>query len=496
MSEPTPEFPAPDVSAEHPESEHWIWNGGRPFGRPFADYMTKEWASTPLVEEPHPAIEHTRRRRALLHGRFPDKALVVPAGGAKTRANDQEFNFRPGSEFFWLSACDDPDAVLVIHPDPSNVIATLYLNERFDYTTHQFFSNPLQGELWVGPRRSFEDAERRWGIAAAPLDHLDKDLAAWGLERIVIRRGYDHRVDTRYPVSDDDALLTQTLSQLRLVKDEYEIARLQEAVDKTVLGFEDVVRALPSAVGQSERVVEGVFNLRARTAGNDTGYRTIAAAGAHATILHWTRNDGELRLGDLLLLDAGVEVLDLYTSDVTRTLPISGTFTPAQRQLYDIVYAATQAGIAAVRPGARGQDQHRAAIAVLAEGLFELGILDVGPDVAVRPELPLYARYIVCGTSHMLGLDVHDCTSARDTIFPEDPLEVGNVLTVEPGLYFQPNDLTVPEQFRGIGIRIEEDVVVTPEGSRVMTAALPSHPDEIEAWMHELFSRPAPNFGL
>jgi Xaa-Pro aminopeptidase len=496
VPQPDADFPAPDVSAEHPESKDWIWNGGRPIGRPFADYMTKEWEEVPLVEPPHPAIEHTRRRRALLHSRFPDKALVIPAGGAKTRANDQEYNFRPGSEFFWLSACDDPDSVLVIHPDPSDAVATLYLNERFDFTTHRFFSDPLHGELWVGPRRSFEDAERRWGIVTAPLDELDKDLAAWGLERTVLRRGYDQRIDAKLPTSDDDALLTQTLSQLRLVKDEYEIARLQEAVDKTVLGFEDVVRALPSAVGQSERVIEGIFSLRARTAGNDTGYRTIAATGAHATILHWTRNDGEVRVGDLLLLDAGVEVVDLYTSDVTRTLPISGTFTPAQRQIYDIVYAATQAGIAAVRPGARGQDQHRAAVKVLAEGLFELGILDVGPEVSLRPELPLYARYIVCGTSHMLGLDVHDCTSARDTIFPEDPLEVGNVLTVEPGLYFQPNDLTVPEQYRGIGIRIEEDVVVTPEGSRVMTAALPSDPDEIEAWMRELFSRPAPNLGL
>jgi Xaa-Pro aminopeptidase len=496
VSQPDAGYPAPDVSAEHPESEHWIWNGGRPIGRLFADYMTKEWGQTTLVEQPHPALEHTRRRRALLHSHFPDKALVIPAGGAKTRANDQEYNFRPGSEFFWLSACDDPDSVIVIHPDPSDTVATLYLNDRFDFTTHRFFSNPLQGELWVGPRRSFEDAERRWGIATAPLDELDKDIAAWGRERTVIRRGYDHRIDERFPATDEDALLTQTLSQLRLVKDEYEIARLQEAVDKTVLGFEDVVRALPSAVGQSERVIEGIFSLRARTAGNDTGYRTIAAAGAHATILHWTRNDGEVRRGDLLLLDAGVEVLDLYTSDVTRTLPISGTFTPAQRQIYDIVYAATQAGISAVRPGARGQDQHRAAIRVLAEGLFDLGILDVGPEISLRPELPLYARYIVCGTSHMLGLDVHDCTSARDTIFPEDPLEVGNVLTVEPGLYFQPNDLTVPEQYRGIGIRIEEDVVVTPEGSRVMTAALPSDPDEIETWMRELFSRPAPNLGL
>jgi Xaa-Pro aminopeptidase len=486
-------FPAPDVSKEHPESADWVWNDGRPFGRPFAEYMTQEWGPSSIEERPHPAVEHTRHRRERVHSLFPDHVLVIPSGGAKIRANDQEYNFRPGSDLFWLSACDDTDAVLVVHPDPSDELATLYLNRRFDYTTHAFFSNARQGELWVGPRRSLDDAASRWGITTAPLDTLEKDLAGWGLERVVVRRGYDERVDAALAPSELDAALARTLSQLRLVKDDYEIARLQEAVDATVLGFEDVVRALPTAIGHSERVVEGVFNLRARTAGNDTGYRTIAAAGAHATILHWTRNDGELRSGDLLLLDAGVEVLDLYTSDVTRTLPISGTFTREQREIYDIVYAATQAGIAAVRPGARGQDQHRAAMRCLAEGLYELGILDVGPEVSLRPEFPLTTRYIVCGTSHMLGLDVHDCTAARDTIFPEDPLEVGNVLTVEPGLYFQANDLTVPPRYRGIGIRIEEDVVVTPEGSRVMTSALPSDPDEIEAWMKSLFAQPAPH---
>ncbi len=494
MTESDSNFPTPDVSAEYPESEHWIWNGPNPpIARPFQEYMTQRWEEKPLEESPHRAVEHTRRRRHAIHSLFPNHTLVIPNGGAKIRANDQEFNFRPGSDFFWLSACDDPDAVLVVHAGTSDQ-STLYLNERRDARTHEFFSNARHGELWVGPRRSLLDAERRWGIDTAPLETLEKDLASSGDDLIVLR-GFDDRVEDAVP-SSDDGLLKRKLHELRLIKDDYEIARLQEAVDTTVLGFEDVVRALPLAVGRSERVIEGIFNLRARSDGNDTGYRTIAAAGAHATILHWTRNDGEVRLGDLLLLDAGVESYDLYTSDVTRTLPISGTFTREQREIYDIVYAATQAGIAAVRPGARGQDQHRAAIRVLAEGLFDLGILDVGTEVSLRPELPLYARYIVCGTSHMLGVDVHDCTSARDTIFPEDPLEVGNVLTVEPGLYFQANDLTVPERYRGIGVRIEEDVVVTNEGCRVMTAGLPSEPKELEAWMSVLLAQPSSNILL
>ena len=148
------------------------------------------------------------------------------------------------------------------------------------------------------------------------------------------------------------------------------------------------MRALPATIGQSERVVEGVFNLRARVDGNDVGYGTIAAAGAHATILHWTRNDGEVRAGDLLLLDAGVEVDSLYTADVTRTLPVSGAFSDAQRRVYDLVYAAQEAGIAAVRPGADFRAPHDAAMAVLAAGLYELGILDVEPEVALRTRPP------------------------------------------------------------------------------------------------------------
>jgi len=489
VSEPEAGFPEPDVTPQRPESEHWIWQpSGQPIGRPFKEYMTQQWAAVTIDEPVHPAVEYSQRRRRDVQSRFPGRTLIIPSGRAKIRSNDQEFNFRPGSDFFWLTGCDDPNAVLVIHPSGGDDVATLYLEERRDSSTHEFFSDARHGELWVGPRRGLAEARRRWAVPTAPIQSLEKDLIGAGLETVTVVRGYDHVIDAMVPASGDDYRLTRTLSELRLVKDEYELARLQEAVDMTVLGFEDVVRALPGTIGRSERIIEAVFNMRARSDGNDVGYRTIAAAGDHATILHWTRNDGEVRAGDLLLLDAGVEGHDLYTSDVTRTLPISGTFTPAQREIYQIVLAATRAGIAAVRPGARGQDQHRAAIRVLAEGLFELGILSVGPEESLRPELPLYSRYIVCGTSHMLGLDVHDCTSARDTIFPEDPLVAGNVLTVEPGLYFQPNDLTVPERYRGIGIRIEEDVVVTHDGCRVMTAGLPTDPDEIEAWMRRLTS--------
>jgi Xaa-Pro aminopeptidase len=228
-----------------------------------------------------------------------------------------------------------------------------------------------------------------------------------------------------------------------------------------------------------------VFNARARLEGNDTGYGTIAASGAHATVLHWMDNDGEVNYGDLLLLDAGVECRQLYTADVTRTIPVSGRFTAEQREVYQLVLDAQTAAMAEVRPGAPFMAPHRAAMRVLAEGLHRLGILTVEPEVAVRRDQQLHRRWTIHGTSHMLGLDVHDCNSARDEQYHGE-LKPGYVLTIEPGLYFQPDDLTVPERYRGIGVRIEDDVLVTDDGHRNLSDALPRDPDDVEAWVARL----------
>ena len=491
-------YPEPDVSEEQPESEHWIWAGTHrpPLPRPFVEYMTQNWADRTVSEPAHPAVDRTRDRRKSVRAAVATKTLVVPSGGLKVRANDTDFRFRPGSDFFWLTACDDVDAVVVVHPDGHEPEATLYVEERRDRSSHRFFSDARYGEAWVGPRRGLAEAANRWGIKTASRDQLEKDLVSLEPADVVALRGYDTRVDAVVAPSELDAQLATTLSELRLVKDDYELDRLQEAVDLTMLGFEDVVRALPTAIGRSERVIEGVFNLRARVDGNDVGYSTIAAAGSHATILHWTTNDGKVAAGDLLLLDAGIEVHDLYTADVTRTIPVSGTFTTPQREIYELVLKAQQAAIEVVRPGAGFRDPNTAAMKVLSQGLFDLGILAVEPEEAMRTELPLHARYTLHGVSHMLGIDVHDCAHARETAYFKGPLAVGFVLTVEPGLYFQPDDLTVPEQYRGIGVRIEDDVVVTEGGCRVLSAALPRDPDEIESWMAGLLSRPAPQLGL
>ena len=220
--------------------------------------------------------------------------------------------------------------------------------------------------------------------------------------------------------------------------------------------------------------------------GNDIGYDSIVGGGRHATTLHWIDNSGPITKGDLVLLDMGAEASSLYTADVTRTLPVSGMFTSVQRDLYSLVLEAQQAGLDAVRPGAAFRAPHEAAMSVLAHGLDDLGLLPVPAEEALSPDSRVYARWTLHGTSHMLGMDVHDCAAADTGIYPGGPLEEGMVLTVEPGLYFQDDDLLVPEELRGIGIRIEDDVVVTADGVRNLSAALPREPAEIEAWMADL----------
>jgi Xaa-Pro aminopeptidase len=482
--------PEPDVSADNPISENWVWVGPHrpPCPRALFDQMTTDWAPEQFDDSVHGAAAHCEQRRAEIAERFAGRTIVVPTGNFKVRNNDSNYRFRPGTDFYYLTGCFESDAVLVISPESSGHRATIYVPERRDESTHQFFTDASYGELWVGPRRGVKEASAYYDVDAAPLEQLEDDLLGLSPGEAVTLRGFDQSIDELLSPNELDGELAESLSEMRLVKDDFEVAQLQQAVDYTIMGFEDVVRALPHAIGRSERVIEGIFNLRARLEGNDVGYDTIAASGSHATILHWTHNDGEVRDGDLLLLDAGVECQELYTADVTRTMPISGRFTPAQRRIYDLVLAAADAAIAEVRPGVNFRAPHQAAMKVLASGLHELGILKVEPDEALRPDRQLHRRYTLHGVSHMLGLDVHDCANARDEAYNGD-LAAGYVLTIEPGLYFQLRDLTVPEEYRGIGVRIEDDVLVTADGSRVLTAALPRDADEIEAWMAPLLAQ-------
>ncbi|MCX5411336.1 aminopeptidase P family protein [Streptomyces sp. NBC_00059] len=449
-----------------------------------AENMKSGWADTELHGlEPIAQASHTAARRAALSARFPGERLVVPAGNLKTRSNDTEYAFRASTEYAYLTGDLTQDSVLVLEPAGDGHEATVYLLPRSDRENGEFWLDG-QGELWVGRRNSLTEAEQLLGIPAKDVRELPAALTeATGPVRNV--RGHDAGIEaalTDKVTAERDEELRVFLSEARLVKDAFEIAELQKACDATARGFEDVVKVLDKAEATSERYIEGTFFLRARVDGNDIGYGSICAAGPHATTLHWVRNDGAVRAGELLLLDAGVETTELYTADVTRTLPINGTFTPLQRKIYDAVYEAQEAGIAAVKPGAAFRDFHDAAQRVLAEKLVEWGLLG---DLTVEKvlELGLQRRWTLHGTGHMLGMDVHDCAVARTEAYVDGILEPGVCLTVEPGLYFQADDLTVPEEYRGIGVRIEDDILVTEDGNRNLSAALPRRADEVEAWM-------------
>jgi Xaa-Pro aminopeptidase len=452
-----------------------------------AEAMRSGWADTEdreiTVAEHAPF--HARRRAALVEA-FPGDTLVIPTGQLKVRANDTDYEFRPGSDFFWLTGSHEPDEVLVVRPDGSG---TLYLHPRSPRDTDEFFRDRVYGELWVGRRPTLAEASARLDIETTHIRDLEKTLGELDPATTRVLRGHDATVDGAVSVPDGglrDGQLAAVLSELRLVKDSWELSRLRAAVAATAAGFEDVVRALPADREVSERLVDGVFGLRARHDGNTVGYSTIAAAGAHACTLHWIRNDGRVRPGDLLLLDAGVEDTHLYTADVTRTLPVTGRFSEVQRRVYDLVYAAQEAGIAAIRPEVPFRAAHDAAMRVIAEGLAEWGILPVSAEESLDPQCGLHRRWTLHSTSHSLGLDVHDCAKARAAAYLEGTLAEGHVLTVEPGLYFQADDLTVPAEYRGIGVRIEDDILVTADGAENLSAALPRRSGEVEAWMADL----------
>ena len=508
----------PDQNAAHPDQplEDRVNNRSmKPNSDAFKEFMAANW------EQPQDSgvtrlasADHAAARRARISERFPGERLVIPAGPYKVRSNDTDYRFRPHSAFAHLTGLGldhEPDAVLVMEPteagageNGSGHTATLYFRPMAGRDTAEFYSDARSGEFWIGPRPTLESLSTMTGL---PTGHMDQaledaitenagDPALGGVTLRLVRDvdpAVDALVDTsRYNTGRDleasdaaDAVLTEALSELRLIKDAWEIEQIKAAVDATANGFGDVMAALPRAIDhkRGERVVEGAFFARAREEGNDLGYDTIAAAGNHATILHWIRNDGQVNTGDLLLLDAGVEADSLYTADVTRTVPVDGKFTEVQARVYQAVLDAADAAFAVVRPGITFRTVHDTALRVLAERLDQWGLLPVSVEEAVSPEGQQHRRWMPHGTSHHLGLDVHDCAQARQELYQDGLIQEGMVFTIEPGLYFKAEDLAVPAEYRGIGVRIEDDILVTADGAESLTSAIPRTREDVEAWM-------------
>jgi len=461
-------------------------------GQALAEFMAQGWADSSLEGVgPANVVQFAKLRREKLSALYPRVRLIIPAGTFKVRSNDTDYKFRVHSAYAYLTgitASDSvPDSVLILEPTPLGHESLLYVHPRSPRDTDEFHSDRRHGEFWVGRRLSTQETELRYGISVRHIDSLPV-LLADEVESLTIR-GEDPVVDSCVDKHKKrEAKLLEVLSEMRLIKDRYEIAEIQRAIDITARGFSDMIQAFPAAisVARGERIIESAFYGRARLEGNELGYDTIAAAGSHACVLHWIKNDGDVLLGDLILIDAGAEVESMYTADITRTIPVNGKFSPAQRRIYTLVYEAQRAGIAAVKPGAPWSAFHEAASAVLAKGLEELGVLPGTAEESLAADAGFHRRWTVHSTGHMLGIDVHDCAQARKESYHEGLLEEGMVLTVEPGLYIQADDLLFPVEYRGIGVRIEDDVLVTASGAQVLSRALPSHPDEVEVWVANL----------
>lgn len=442
----------------------------------FLAYIGSNWAE-PNSDLPalHPAAPYAAARRKAVAEAFTDHMILIAAGPSQTRSNDTEYRYRPHAAFAHLTGWGSdtvPDSVLAIDTRGGKVQETLFFRETAGRDSEEFFANPAIGEFWVGARPGLAQVAALLGIATRSIRDFDDFVSAAGKKAVELT----------------DARLAEFVSELRLVKDAYEIAEMRKAVAASIQGFEEVAKSLKAATKhpRGERIVETAFFAKARAEGNDLGYDTIAAAGSHACTLHWIVNNGPVKDGELILVDAGVEVDSLYTADITRTLPINGKFTDVQRDIYEAVREAADAVFAVAKPGLKFRDLHATAMKIIAAKTAQLGLLPVSADESLEQDKQFHRRWMVHGTSHHLGIDVHDCAQARREMYLDSELKPGMIFTIEPGLYFQPDDLLVPEELRGIGVRIEDDVLVTETGVENLSAALPRSADDIEAWLAKL----------
>lgn len=413
--------------------------------------MREGWStpkSPPFVVDP---IYQTRRDE--LRAQYPERIMLFASGSSQVRSNDTFFRFRADSDFLYLVGMPLEGAFLEVAPNGDR----LYVPEVASPGTDEYWLDRDAGGLWVGAHLGHSEIAAATGIEVLP---IPGSLPKVEGEQMLESRAF--------------------LSEARLVKDPFEIQEIKKAVAATLVGFDHLAGEL--AHGASEAWLEGTFSRVARSWGYDNGYLPIVGSGENACVLHWMRNSGVCKDGDLVLVDAGVETTSGYTADVTRTFPVSGRYTAVQKEVYCAVEKARKAAVAQVRAGASFKDPHQAATRVLAEFLIDARLVEGSLQEVL--ETQTYRRYTLHGTSHMLGLDVHDCANA-DVEKYQGTLMENMVLTIEPGLYFQPNDDTVPVELRGIGIRIEDDVRVTAAGCENLTIDLPTDAVEVEAWLEQ-----------
>lgn len=431
-----------------------------------------------------PRAEFTRRRRQLMRQMGRDAIAIVPAGPVRLRNGDVEYPYRQDSDLHYLTGFDEPESVAILIPGRARAEYLLFVRDR----------DPAR-ETWDGHRAGPAGAIRDYDADDAfPISDIDDILPGLleNRERVYYAMGVHPEFDQRV-VGWVNGLRAQTkqgrhspqeivaldhaLHDMRLTKSRAEIEMMRTAAR---IGAAAHVRAMRAArPGRFEYEIAADITHEFRRHNADHAYQPIVGGGANACILHYRENDAPLRDGELLLIDAGCE-WQCYASDITRTFPVNGRYSAAQRAVYDIVLEANLAAIAQVRPGRHWNEPHDAAVRVITQGLVRLGLLK--GRVPTLEKSQAYRRYFMHRTGHWLGMDVHDVGDYKVgdqwRVF-----EPGMALTVEPGIYIGAGVRGAPKRLRGIGVRIEDDVVVTKTGCEVLTGGVPKHPDRIEALM-------------
>jgi len=428
-----------------------------------------------------PELDHTARRKRVLE-QIGEGVAVFRAPSPRVHANDVEYRYRPDSDFHYLTGFGEADAVLVLDGTAERERTVLFVQPR----------DP-ERETWTGKRAGVEGAVQHYGADVAyPMAELTERLtpliARGGA--LYFHLGHDEPFNLRMldiartawaqrprTANDLPTSLHDTgplVHELRLYKSPAEIAWMRRAIAIAADAHRAAMREVRPGMYEHEieALIEYVFR---RSGAAGWAYPSIVAGGDNATVLHYTANDCALRDGELLLIDAGDE-LGCYCADITRTFPIGRDFTPAQRRIHDLVLASQLAAIAAVRPGVTIEDVHGCALDVLVDGLLGLGLVSGTHEQVIRDGT--YRPFYMHRTSHWLGMDVHDAGAYKRDGRPR-PLEPGMVLTVEPGLYFASTLPGVPDEYRGIGVRIEDDVLVTASAGEVLSNGAPKSADEI-----------------
>jgi Xaa-Pro aminopeptidase len=431
-----------------------------------------------------PRDEFKRRRRQLMKLMGRDAIAILPAAPVRTRNNDVQYEFRQDSDFHYMTGFNEPESVAVLVPGRPAAEYVLFVRDR----------DPAR-ETWEGRRAGPEGATRDHGADDAfPITDIDEILPGLleNRAKVYYAMGVHPEFDQRVvgwvnglratagmgknPPQELIAL-DHVLHDMRLFKGRAELDLMRTAARIGAAAHLRAMRACRPGKFEFEITAELVHEFRRHNA--DTSYPPIVGGGENGCILHYHENDAVLRDGDLLLVDAGCEY-GYYASDITRTFPVNGRFTPAQRALYDIVLEANQAAIARVRPGNHWNEPHEAAVRVVTQGLIRVGLLKGKAGALERSGA--YRKFFMHRTGHWLGMDVHDVGDYKIGDAWRI-LEPGRVLTVEPGIYIAPKMRGIPKEFRGVGIRIEDDVVVTRDGCEVLSALAPKSPADIEAVM-------------